>query len=107
MRASEILRKAKGLPRTQRAFARTAEGNTVDLEHEKACSFCAAGAIMRTAHDVNTSPEHSMHVMSRACLAITGKSAIIHTNDNAEPHILDWCWDKAIELAEREEAGAP
>ncbi len=117
MKTSEVLRAASLLPYVDGHYAVDAAGAIVDAKEPTACKFCTVGAVAHVAglsaiHAVDGHP--ALTALRKALpdddaenTPYDDKDAIIGFSDNASPEERAAWWNRAIESAELEEAGAP
>lgn len=105
--STRILQKARALVErgwTKGASARNKHGSMVFINSEKACTFCATGAVGRAHVSVLCADEHMWEALDRLSLALDfvlgSKGSVVHFNDamgtTKEDVLL--MFDLAIEL---------
>lgn len=108
-RISEQLKAAKSLISDsanwiQEDYAQDGKGNSVKCIQEGVC-FCSLGAIkkirMEGWGDTDRTPESSY--LSRAVILIDAGNSVLRFNDTHTHAEVMAMWDKAIEMAEKDE----
>ncbi len=102
MKVSELLKRAKSLPRTSGVSARDRTGKQVASDSVDAVSFCASGAISNACANNYSIRSDAAEFLRIASRKLSGQASFVQVNDN-NPELMNLVWDRAIKLAEAQE----
>jgi hypothetical protein len=109
LKQSEILAQALGIVLTSKAtagYAKTKNGDRVDVLHPKACSWCAAGAVRKVCNDalgIGKETEAAIYALHRAASVVTSYITVFQVNDSEPSETLTEVFQHAIAEAKKAE----